>query len=30
VSHGWKQTPRLRVFGVEYIAPGAVLRRVGE
>jgi len=30
VSHGWKQTPRLRVFGVEYLAPGAVLRRVGE
>ncbi len=30
LSHGWKQTPRLRVFGVEYLAPSAVLRRVGE
>jgi hypothetical protein len=29
-SHGWKQTPRLKVFGVEYMAPSAVLRRVGE
>lgn len=29
LSHGWKQTPRLRIFGVEYIAPSAVLRRVG-
>jgi Tfp pilus assembly protein PilX len=29
-SHGWKQTPRLKVFGVEYVAPSAVLRRVGE
>jgi len=30
LSHGWKQTPRLKVFGVEYLAPGMVLRRIGE
>jgi len=27
-SHGWKQTPRLRLLGVEYLAPSVVLRRV--
>jgi hypothetical protein len=27
-SHGWKQTPRLRLLGVEYLAPDRVLRRV--
>ncbi len=30
LSHGWKQTPRLRVFGVESMAPSMVLRRVDE
>jgi type II secretory pathway pseudopilin PulG len=27
-SHGWKQTPRLRLLGAQYIAPGLVVRRV--
>jgi hypothetical protein len=27
-SHAWKQTPRLRLFGVEYLGPNVVLRRV--
>ena len=27
-SHGWKQTPRLRLIGAEYLAPDLVLRRV--
>ncbi|MCC7012537.1 MAG: hypothetical protein IT454_08255 [Planctomycetes bacterium] len=30
LSHGWKQTPRLRVFGTEYLGPNLVLRRVGQ
>lgn len=28
LSHGWKMTPRLRLTGVEYIAPSRLLRRV--
>jgi hypothetical protein len=28
LSHGWKQTPRLRIFGAEYLGPDLVLRRV--
>ena len=28
LAHGWKATPRLRFLGVEYLGPGAVLRRV--
>ena len=28
LSHGWKETPRLRMFGVQYLAPGTILRRV--
>jgi hypothetical protein len=27
-SHGWKQTPRLRWIGAEYLGPDLVLRRV--
>jgi type II secretory pathway pseudopilin PulG len=27
-SHGWKQTPRLRLLGAEFLAPDLVLRRV--
>lgn len=27
-SHGWKTTPRLRRFGVEYVAPGLALQRI--
>lgn len=27
-SHGWKQTPRLRILGVSYLGPDLVLRRV--
>ena len=27
-SHGWKQSPRLRLLGTEYLAPDLVLRRV--
>jgi hypothetical protein len=27
-SHAWKGTPRLNFFGVEYLGPGMVLRRV--
>jgi hypothetical protein len=30
LSHGWKQTPRLRAFGTEYMGPSMVLRRVGQ
>jgi hypothetical protein len=30
LSHGWKQTPRLRTFGAESMAPSLVLRRVDE
>jgi hypothetical protein len=29
-SHGWKQTPRLRVLGVEFLAPDLTLRRVAK
>lgn len=29
-SHGWKRTPRLTTFGVEYLGPGLTLRRVDE
>ena len=28
LSHGWKTTPRLDLFGVEYLGPGRTLRRV--
>ncbi|HED65712.1 MAG TPA: hypothetical protein ENJ09_09180 [Planctomycetes bacterium] len=28
LSHGWKATPRLVLFGTEYLAPSRVLRRV--
>ncbi|MCE9593068.1 MAG: hypothetical protein K8S98_02645 [Planctomycetes bacterium] len=28
LAHGWKQTPRLRVFGANYLAPNMVLRKV--
>lgn len=28
LSHGWKGTPRLDLFGVDYLAPNQVLRRV--
>jgi hypothetical protein len=28
LSHGWKTTPRLRLFGVEYMGPNKTLRRV--
>jgi hypothetical protein len=28
LSHAWKQTPRLKLFGVEYLAPYVALRRV--
>jgi hypothetical protein len=28
LAHGWKATPRLRLFGVEYLAPNRILRRV--
>ena len=27
-SHGWKTTPRLRRFGIEYVAPGLALQRI--
>ena len=27
LSHGWKQGPRVRAFGFEYLAPGAVFER---
>jgi hypothetical protein len=30
LSHGWKRVPRLRLFGVEYLGPNQVLRRVDE
>jgi hypothetical protein len=30
LSHGWKRTPRLLQFGVEYLGPGLTLRRVDE
>jgi hypothetical protein len=28
LSHGWKATPKLGLFGVEYMGPGRVLRRI--
>ncbi len=28
LAHGWKTTPRLRLFGAEYVAPNRILRRV--
>ena len=28
LSHGWKETPRLRRLGASYYAPGRVLRSV--
>ena len=28
LSHAWKQTPRVELFGVEYLGPNQVLRRV--
>jgi hypothetical protein len=28
LSHGWKTVPRLRLFGVQYLGPAAVLRRL--
>lgn len=27
LSHGWKMGPRVRLFGLEYLAPGAVFER---
>ena len=27
-AHGWKQAPRLQLFGVEYLGPNLTLRRV--
>lgn len=30
LSHGWKRTPRLTHFGVEYVGPCLTLRRVDE
>jgi hypothetical protein len=30
LSHGWKETPRLTAFGVEYLGPNLVLRRVDQ
>jgi hypothetical protein len=30
LSHGWKRVPRLKFFGVEYLGPNQVLRRVDE
>ena len=30
LSHGWKRTPRLTLFGVEYLGPGLTLRRVDD
>ena len=30
LSHGWKRTPRLTRFGVEYLGPSLTLRRVDE
>jgi hypothetical protein len=30
LAHGWKQTPRLRMFGTTYLAPHFMLRRVDE
>ncbi len=30
LSHGWKQVPRLNLFGVEYLGPNQVLRRIDE
>jgi hypothetical protein len=29
-SHAWKQVPRLRLLGVEYMGPSVILRRVDE
>jgi hypothetical protein len=29
-SHAWKQTPRLRLLGAEYLGPNVVLRRVDQ
>jgi hypothetical protein len=28
LAHGWKETPRLRALGAEYLAPNLVLRKV--
>ena len=28
LAHGWKTTPRLELFGVEYMGPGRTLSRV--
>jgi hypothetical protein len=28
LSHGWKTTPRLELFGVDYMGPGRTLARV--
>jgi hypothetical protein len=28
LAHGWKTTPRLELFGVEYLAPGRTLTRI--
>ena len=28
LSHGWKETPRLKTFGVQYLGPNVTLRRV--
>ncbi|MEO6711248.1 MAG: hypothetical protein ABIP42_16830, partial [Planctomycetota bacterium] len=30
LSHGWKRTPRLTLFGIEYLGPSLTLRRVDE
>ena len=28
LAHGWKTTPRLELFGVEYMGPGRTLERI--
>ena len=28
LSHAWKTTPRLTLFGAEFFGPGRVLRRI--
>ena len=28
LEHGWKTTPKLTVFGTEFLGPGRVLRRI--
>jgi hypothetical protein len=30
MSHAWKQTPRLKLFGVQYLGPDLVVRRVDQ